>query len=109
MGIFLRHSRAANPTVQGLICPNFKPIEAFMVDLVICKNEEDIMKNICAKVVTTLSFDFSDANGQLTPKSVMESCQNLNSSKLLWLVFLSSIMKTHPKMNALEWSQHFSH
>ena len=41
---------------------------------VACKNEEDPVKNIGARVVTTLFIDFSDAHGQLTPKSVMESC-----------------------------------
>ena len=55
---FLRHSRAANPTVQGLICPNCEPIQAFMVDLVTCKNEEDPIKNESARVVTTLSINF---------------------------------------------------
>ena len=56
------------------------------------------------------SLIFSDAQGQLTPKSVMESCQNSNPSKLLWLVLLSAKMKKiHPKMKVLEWSQHFSH
>ena len=61
-------------------------------------------------MVTTLSIDFSDAQGQLTPKSVIESCKNLNSSKLLWLVLLSAQMKkVHLNLNALEWSQHFSH
>ena len=56
----------------------------------------------------TLFINFSDAQGQLTPKSVMESCQNSNPSKLLWLVLLSAIMKKiHPKMKVLEWSQHF--
>ena len=50
---------------------------------VTCKNEEDPIKNEGARVVTTLFIDFSDAKGQLTPKSVMESCQNSNSSKLL--------------------------
>ena len=40
----------------------------------------------------------------------MESCRNSNPSKLLWLVLLSARMKKiHPKMKALEWSQHFSH
>ena len=43
--------------------------------LVACKNEEDPMKNEGARVVTTLFIDFSDAQGQLTPKSVMESCR----------------------------------
>ena len=54
-----------------------------MVVLVTCKNEEDPIKNEGAGVVTTLFIDFSDAQGQLTPKSVMEYCLNSNSSKLL--------------------------
>ena len=51
--------------------------------LVACKNEEDPIKNDGANVVTTLFINFSDAQGQLTPKSVIESCRNLNASKLL--------------------------
>ena len=75
-----------------------------------CKNEEDPIKNEGARVATTLFIYFSDAQGQLTPKLVMESCRNSNSSELLWLVFLSARMKKiHPKMKVLEWSQHFSH
>ena len=50
---------------------------------VACKNEEDPIKNEGARVVTPLLINFSDAQGQLTPKSVMESCRNSNSSKLL--------------------------
>ena len=50
--------------------------------LVACKNEENPVKNEGAGVVTTLLISFSDAQGQLTPKSVMESCRNSNSSKL---------------------------
>ena len=42
--------------------------------LVACKNEQDPIKNEGAKVVTTLFITFSDAQGQLTPKSVMDSC-----------------------------------
>ena len=81
-----------------------------MIVLVTCQNAEDPIKIEGARVVTTLYIDFSEAQGQLTPKSVMESCQNSNSSKLLRLVFLSAKMKTiHPKMTALEWSQYFSH
>ena len=81
-----------------------------MVVLVTCKNEEDPIKNEGARVVTRLFIDISDAQGQLTPKSVMESCQNSNSSKLLQLVLLSARMKKiHPKLNALEWSQYFSY
>ena len=78
--------------------------------LVACKNEEDPIKNEGARVVTTLFINFSDAQGQLTLKSVMESCWNSNPSKLLWLVLLSARMKKiHLKMKVLEWSQHFSH
>ena len=44
--------------------------------LVACKSEEDPIKNEGARVVTTLFINYSDAQGQLTPKSVMESCQN---------------------------------
>ena len=53
-----------------------------MGKLVVCKNEEEPIKNEGARVVTTLFIKFSDAQGQLTPKSVMESCRNSNSSKL---------------------------
>ena len=78
--------------------------------LVACKNEEDPIKNEGARVVTTIFINFSDAQVQLTPKSVIESCRNSNPSELLWLVLLSARMKTiHPKMMVLEWSQHFSH
>ena len=46
-------------------------------------NEEDPIKNEGARVVTTLFINFSNAQGQLTPKSVMKSCRNSNSSELL--------------------------
>ena len=42
--------------------------------LVACKNVEDPIKNEGSRVVTTLFITFSDAQGQLTPKSMMESC-----------------------------------
>ena len=50
--------------------------------LVAYKNEEDPLKNEGARVVTTLFINFSDTQGQLTQKSVMESCRNSNSAKL---------------------------
>ena len=78
--------------------------------LVACKNEEDPIKNEGARVVTTLYVNFSEAQGQLTPKSVMESCRNSISCELLWVVLLSARMKKiHSKVKVLEWSQHFSH
>ena len=78
--------------------------------LVACKNEEDLIKNEGARVVTTLLIDFSDAHGQLPLKSVMESCRKSNPSKLSWLTLLPAKMKKiHWKMKVLEWSQRFSH
>ena len=78
--------------------------------LVTCKNEEDPTKNEGTRVVTTLFIDFSHAQGQLTPKSVKESCRNSNPSKHLWMNLLPARMKKiHWKMKALEWSQRFSH
>ena len=64
-----------------------------MVFLVACKNEEDPIKNEGARVVTTLFIKFSDAQGQLTHKSEMESCPNSNSFGLLWSVLSSARMK----------------
>ena len=88
--------------VQSPIWPNFKPIQDSMGFLVVSMNEEDPIKNESARVITTLFIDFSDPQGQLTPKSVMESCQNSNSSKLFCLVLLPARMKKiHPKMKAL--------
>ena len=59
-------------------------------------------------MVTTLFIYFSDAQGQLTLKSVMESCKNSKSTKLLLMVLLPARMKKiHPKMKALECSQYF--
>ena len=81
-----------------------------MVVLVTCKIEGDPIKNEGARVVTPLFIDFSDAQGQLTQKSVMESCRNSKPSKLLWLTLLPTRMKKiHSKLKALERSQHFSH
>ena len=89
-------------------CLIFNPFKILWVVLLTCKNKEDPIKNEGARVVTTLFVDFSEAQGQLTPKSAMESCQNSNSSELLWLVLLLARMRTiHPKMKVLEWSQHF--
>ena len=74
---FFRRSRAAYSEVSSGILLKFKLIQAFIVVLVTCKNEEDPIKNEEGRVLTSLLFDFLDAQGQLTPKSAA------NSSKLL--------------------------
>ena len=81
--IFLNWSRAANSAVHVWIRPNFKLIRDCIVVLVTCKNGEDPIKNEGARVLISLLFDFSVAQGQLTPKSVVEFRRNSNSSKLL--------------------------
>ena len=65
-GDFSRHSRAVNSAVLGRIWSNFELVQDFMVVLVKCKNEEDLIKNEGARVFTTLYINFSDAQGQIT-------------------------------------------
>ena len=53
---------------------------------------------------------FPDAQGQLTPQSLVRSGRISNSSEMLWLLSLpASMKKIQSKMKALEWSQHFPH
>ena len=91
---------------QGLcdgIGPNFKLILDFRAVLLTCKNEKDLIKNEGARGLTRLYIVFSDAQGQLTPQSVVESSRNSNSSRLLWLFLLPARMKKiQSKMKAPE-------
>ena len=51
---------------------------------------------------------FQDAQGQLTPQSLVESGPNLNLSEILWLSSLPvSMKKIRSKMKALACSQRF--
>ena len=43
--VFFRRSRAANSEISSGILPKFELIQAFIVVLVTCKNEEDPIKN----------------------------------------------------------------
>ena len=53
---------------------------------------------------------FPDAQGQLTPQSLVESGRNSNLSEILWLSSLpASMKKIRSKMKALERTQHFPH
>ena len=83
MNFFFKRSRAANSTVLGRIMTNFKLVRDIMVVLHTCKNEEDPIKNEGARVLRRLYDIFSDAQGQLTPKSSAEFCPNSNLSKRL--------------------------
>ena len=53
---------------------------------------------------------FPDAQGQLTPQSLVQSGPILNLFQMLWMSLLpEKIKKFRSKMKALEWSQDFSH
>ena len=53
---------------------------------------------------------FQDAQGQLTPQSMVESGPNSNLSEILWLSSLAvSMKKIRSKIKALACSQHFPH
>ena len=64
-----------------------------MVVLVTCKNEEDPIKNVVARVFTTLYINFSDAQGQITLELVVVSGRNLNSFKLSCMSSLPARMR----------------
>ena len=53
---------------------------------------------------------FPDAQGQLTPQSLVRSGRISNSFEILWMFSLpASMKKIRSKMKALEWLQHFPH
>ena len=53
---------------------------------------------------------FPDAQGQLTPKSLVESGPNSKLSEILWLSSLPvGMKKIQSKLKALACSQHFPH
>ena len=112
---FLRRSRAANSDISDGILPKFQLIQAFMVGLVICKNEEDLSK------MTALEWSqyfsnyksmgiFPDAQGQLTHKSLVRSWRISNLINMLWLSSSPArIKKNQLEVKELEWSQGFPH
>ena len=54
-----------------------------MAILVTSKYEEDPIKIESARVATTLNIDFSNTQGQITPRSEVGSGQNSNSSEMI--------------------------
>ena len=107
--ISFRGSRAAYSVVSCAIWWKFKYIQCFMYILVTNKNEEHQIKNVGARVIITLYICILDAQGQLTPYSEVGNGQNSNPFKLLCTsLFPARMKKIHPKMKALEWTQHFS-
>ena len=70
-----------------------------MVVLVTCKNEEDPIKNEGARVVTRLFIDFSDAQGQSTPKSVIESCKKFKLIQAIMVGLVTCKNEEEPSKN----------
>ena len=53
--------------------------------------------------------NYPDAQGQLTPHSLVRSGRISNSSEMLWMSSVpASMKKIRSKMKALEWSQHYT-
>ena len=82
----------------------FVLIQAFMYVLVTCKNEEDLIKNEGARVITNFSNYksmgiFRFGQGQLTPQPLVRSASNSNSVLTLRLSSLPErIKKIQSKM-----------
>ena len=83
------------------LIPCYKLIQDYIVVLVTSKNKEEPNKTEHATEITSLK-DFSDTQGQLILRSMVEVRRNLNSFKLLWLSLLPARMKKiQSKMKAL--------
>ena len=76
------HSRASNSKVNSLILPEFKPVWDFMPVQVTCKFHKDPIKTKQAMLLTRWNTGFFGTKGQVTPKSIVQSGQNSNSSVL---------------------------
>ena len=90
------------------ILTKFNLIQAFIVGIFICKFDEDPFKIESTSIMSLYGF-FSDAQGQVTHKSLIRFCQISNPSRIVLVSLLSARMKKiQSKMKALEWSQHYT-
>ena len=100
---------------SGRIWPSFGFIQALIYVLITCTYEKNPIKNSGENVMTSFPHYksmgiFPDAQGQLTPQSLVRSGRISNSSEMLWMFSLpASMKKIRSKMKALEWTQHFPH
>ena len=85
MGVF--SNAQGQPTPQSLV-QSFRisnSSEILWLSSIPEKNEEDTIKNEDARVLTRLYVVFSNAQGQPTPQSLVQSFRISNSSEILWL------------------------
>ena len=88
-----------------LSCMSFLPARMRMI-------ESKIKELECSQYFSHYKSirDFPDAQGQLTPQSLVRSGRISNSSEILWMSSLpASMKKIVMKIKALECSQHFPH
>ena len=110
-----RHSRASNSKMSGLIRPKIEFDQAFMPVLVTSNFHDDSIKNERASIETPLYHyksmgNFLDAQGQLTPYSVVLSGPNSNSSEIVCIYSLPpSIKRIWSKATKERWRHHFPH
>ena len=110
-----RHSRASNSKMSGLIRPKIELNRAFMPVLVTSNFDDDSIKNERASMETPFSHyksmgNFLDAQGQLSPLSVVRSGRNSNSSEILCISSLpASPKRIRPKATKKRWRHHFPH
>ena len=94
-----------NFNLSKLSCMSQLPARMRMIDLEMKELE-------CSQDFSHYKFMgiFPDAQGQLTPQSLVQSGPISNSSEMLWMFSLpASMKKIRSKMKPLECSQHFSH
>ena len=99
MVIFFRRSRAANSAVHGRIWLKLELVRDIIDVLVTCKYEEDPVKNEGARVLTRLYDVFSDAQGQLTPKSRGNSAQKFKLIQAFIVVLVTCKNEEDPIKN----------
>ena len=110
-----RHSRASNSKVRSLIWPEIKLILAFMPVLVTSNFDDDSIKNEQASMETPFSHfksmgKFLDAQGQLTPLSVVQSAGNSNLFEILCMSSLHACIKgIELKTTEKRWRYRFSY
>ena len=106
----LRCSRGAYFIIGYETLMKFKPIQSFIVVLIICKNKEDPFKIESTRVSHHFSHDKSMGILQMLKGSWLHSPRSylaqMNPFGILWLSSLSARMKKiQSKMRALECSQ----
>ena len=101
--------------MSGLIRSKIELDRAFMPVLVTNNFDDDSIKNERASMATPFSHyksmrNFLDAQGQLTPSSVVRSGRNSNSSEILCMSSLpASIKRIGSKATEKKWRHHFPH